>query len=359
MKLSNQEIMFYERYKEELFRRLNKQKTKDGLFIASNHENYNASWFRDNAIIALSYLKNDPKTFELCMHTHLDLFKKFERKYNKFSSMINFPSTENWRFLHAKINPYTLDEIEGLGNAWNHQQSEYMGMILLNIVYGVKEGLNIIRDDSDRGMIQLLVDYTVTIQPMPNCSSWEEENRDLRTSTSALILKGLKEIKKLGFFVPDYAITRGEELLKKTFPHETSDRQHDLVLLYLPFYNITDNLDSKYIVKGYEIELLGNRNYGIRYKRDVYYANENGEMEWTFSRAYLSYIYKKLGYDIVAKIHLDKIINDFPDGEIPEGVYSGTLDKNDNSFLSWSASMTIVAIDALLDNEYSLINILI
>lgn len=362
MKLSIEEIKHYEEYKSKLFAKLNEQATEDMFFMASNGEHYRNSWFRDNAIIILAYLKNNPELFTKSIHSHLDLFAKFERKYNKFSSMIKYPSPENWRRLHAKFDPVSKDEIPGLGQRWNHCQNDYESMLLLNIAYGVKEGLPIIRNQEDIGTIQLLIDYVCTILEYPNCSAWEEENA-MRASTSGMTYKALKEIEKLnlGFIIPQGKTERAQEIFSNIFPYEHKDKKYDLVLLFLGFYNITDSLETKFIIKDYEAQLLGNRDYGIRYKGDNYYKSDLGEMQWIFSRAYLSFLYKKLNYDIVAKIHLDKIINDFPDGNVPEGIISidGKIVPNDNEFLSWTAAMTIIAIDMLLDNQYSLNNVLV
>lgn len=342
-----------EQYKQELFRRLEKQRTNDGLFIASDGQYYQASWFRDNMFCNLAYLNNYPEKFLQTVHTHLDILIKFENKYTKFSSMINHYTDENYRFLHAKINPWTLDEIEGLGSRWNHRQFETNGLILLNIAYGIEKGLKVIRNGADEAIIQTFIDYTTTVSFRPNASSWEEENA-MRTSSTALVTLGLKKMKKLGFRVSDEAIEQGENLLKDLFPYEHADKHVDLVLLYLPFFGITDRIDSEYIVKVVERDLLGNRQYCCRYLGDVYYRNEHGEAEWVFSRDYLACIYHMLGYDDVANMHLDKILNDFPDGETPELIFANTNIKNDNSFLSWTAAMTIIAIDMMEDNGYSI-----
>lgn len=342
--LKENEIRFYQEYKEKCFNELNKLRVDNGLFVAS--ENYGHSWHRDNMMCNLAYLNNYPDKYVQTIHTTLDLLKKFENKYTKLSSILKYGITENNYLLHAKFDVNTMDEIPNL--CWNNAQWDNQALILINIAYGIKNGLNIIRDKSDKDIIQLLIDYTMKVGYTANASSWEEENQQ-RTSSTALTIKALELMKELGFKVPSQYIFEGYSLLGRLSLKEHSSKDSDLMLLYLPVFDIVDKITTCNIIEKVERDLL--RNGGvIRYKGDYYYNKDGKELEWSFGTSYLSICYNKLGCFDMAKLYVDKIIELYPDAKIPEGVYGGTNIKNDNSILAWSISVQIQAIDLLLKN---------
>lgn len=346
MLLSRNEIRFYEEYKEKCFNELNKLRVGNGLFVASEY--YSHSWHRDNMMCNLAYLNNYPDKYTQTIHTTLDLLKKFESKYTKLSSVLKYGITENNYLLHAKFDINTMDEIPNL--QWNNAQWDNQSLILINIAYGIKEGLNIIRDDSDRKIIQLLIDYTIKIGYNPNASSWEEEDQQ-RTSSTALTVKALELIKECGFNVPQQYIFEGYSLLGKLALKEHDYKDSDLMLLYLPTFDIVDKITTCNIIEKVERDLL--RESGvIRYRGDYYYNKDGKEMEWSFGLSYLSICYNKLGVTSMAKFYIDKIIELYPDAKIPEGVYGGTNIKNDNDILAWAIAVQIQAIDMLLENKY-------
>lgn len=344
--LSQMEVNKYLEYKGLLFNEMSKLRQPNGFHYASPSSDYNASWFRDNAFINFSYLENHPELYVKCVQATLDILKKFEKKYFKLSAFIENPSDRStYRFLHAKFNPITEDEIEGLGGNWNHNQSETLGLILLNITKGLDKGLPIVRDNSDIKIIQLFVDYMVAVGYAENASSWEEEN-EIRLSSTALMLKGFREIKKYGFVVPDYIISEGEKIYNSLFPFEHKNRKADLMSLYLPFFDITDEIETKFIIKMVESTLL--RDGGVcRYIDDRYYQEDDIDAPWSFGDSFLSIIYCNLGYFEIAKMYADKIIEMYPDGKIPELLIKGKT-PNKNTPLTWALAMQVMAIDRLL-----------
>lgn len=344
--LTEKEIKKYLDYKELLFGEIEKLRLPNGFHYASPSVDYNASWFRDNAFINFCYLDNYPELYVKCVQSTLDILKKFEKKYSKFSAFIkDNQDRSTYRFLHAKFNPVTEDEIEGLGGNWNHNQSETLPLILLNITKGLDKGLSIIRDSSDKEIIQLFIEYTVAVGYEVNASSWEEEN-EVRLSSTALMLKGYREIKKHGFVVPDYIISEGEKIYNSLFPYEHKNKKADLMSLYLPFFDICDDIESKYIVKMVENTLL--RDAGVcRYINDLYYQEDGKDAPWSFGLSFLSCIYCDLGYFEIAKMYADKLIELYPDGRIPELLIKETT-PNKNTPLTWALAMQVIAIDKLL-----------
>ena len=340
--LTNKEVEYYSKYKKKCFEELNKLRVDNGLFVAS--ENYGHSWHRDNMMCNLAYLNNYPDKYVQTIHTTLDLLKKFEDKYTKLSSVLKYGITENNYLLHAKFDVNTMDEIPNL--CWNNAQWDNQALILINIAYGIQNGLKIIRDKSDEDIMQLLIDYAIKVGYTKNASSWEEEDEQ-RTSSTALTVKALELMKELGFKVPSQYIFEGYSLLGKLSLKEHKSKDSDLMLLYLPTFDIVDKITTCNIVEKVENDLL--RNSGvIRYKGDYYYNRDGKELEWSFGLSYLSICYSKLGHIEMAKMYIDKIIKLYPDAKIPEGVYGGTNIKNDNVILAWSISVQIQAIDLLL-----------
>lgn len=336
----------YQDYKKLLFSELDKLRLPNGFHYASPSVDYNASWLRDNCFINMCYLEENPEQYVKSVQAMLDILKKFEKKYHKLSAFVNNPEDRStYRFLHAKFNPITEDEIEGIGDKWNHNQSETLGLILLNITMGLDRGLPIIRDYSDRGIIQLFIDYSVAVGYKANCSSWEEEN-EVRLSSTALMLKGFREARSNGFFVPQYILDEGDRVYDSLFPFEHMNKKVDLMLLYLPFFNICDNIETKYIVKSVESTLL--RDKGVcRYLKDHYYQEDGVDAPWSFGLSFLSCIYSDLNHDEIARMYCDKLMDLYVDGRIPELLIRGE-EANVNTPLAWSLSMEILAINKIL-----------
>lgn len=342
---------YYNYYKKLLFDKINELRLDNGLFYASPSVDYNASWWRDNCFINWAYLNNYPDKYLQTVHKMLDVIAKMENKYKKLSSFISEPNNRAmYRFLHAKFDPINEDEINGLGDKWNHNQTDNAALILLNVIDGFKHGLNVIRTDYDRGIIQLLIDYLSCIFDKPNCSSWEEEDA-IRLSSTALSLKVFNEIKKYGFYVNDYCIKKAEQMYNDLFPYEHKEKKNDLMLLYLPYFDITNNLETSTIVYNIEKTLL--RENGVcRYLNDLYYQENGIDAPWTFGLSYLSIAYSKMGYNEIAKMYCDKVIDLCPDGNIPE-LWIGGVKPNVNTPLTWSLSMQIQAIDNIINYKNS------
>ena len=73
----------------------------------------------------------------------------------------------------------------------------------------------------------------------------------------------------------------------------------------------------------------------------------DGEMEWCMSGGYLAIIFAKQGDLNMAKHYIEKLIDMFPDGAIPEGICGGTLTPCVNTPLCWSMAMASLGIDAI------------
>lgn len=342
--MDKEKIQLYKDYKVKLFNELEKSKVND-LFVACySSDGYYSCWFRDCYFIVKAYLNNDNEQYTRTTHKILDVLKKFEHKYHKFSEFIKDPSDLScWRLLHVKFDPVTIDEIY---KPWNHLQRDSNALILMMIIDGLDNGLNIIRDDSDREIIQLFVDYILKIGNCEDASSWEENNH-VRLSSIALTIKALKEIQKYGFIVDNDFVEESERLYYELFPFEHVGRKVDLTLLYLPYFDITNELETKMILFNVEKTLLKNKGV-LRYVGDQYYMERGIEAPWSFGLSFLSIAYFKLGYIEVAEHYIDKLIELYPDGRIPELLIGGER-PNENTPLSWSVSVQSQAIDKVLE----------
>jgi hypothetical protein len=358
--LSKEEIKKYLDYKELLYKHLNNAKTNRHLFRASEkgqfYQNYH--WWRDAFYCCLPYLEDYPEIYTEAYHNYIDIFKTFESEmYDyKISRMIKNPSICADHYIHARIR--ISDEHEIWEQSWGNKQNDSVSMILIGIFLGESKGLKIIRNEEDREFIQLIIDYLIAVKPTENPSSdcWEEDE-DLRSSTIGLVKLAFQSMKKLGFRVPQEEIDKCELFLDSMLPLETKNRFVDLALLVLPFLDITDDIQSKYIVRNVEKYLLVHNGEFLGVKRyigDLYYnpnrdANPVGsEPAWVFGNLFLSYIYANNFNNIeIGRLFLDSTIRQFPDGELAEMILPNG-EPNDNKPLSWTLSMCICCINLML-----------
>ena len=324
---------------EQLLKHLHKLRQPNGFYKASISSEYNYTWLRDNFYCSLPELWNNPKWYAQTYHTWLDYYKRIERKYNKFSSLINKRRIEHaYEFPNVRINLDLTETITG----WNHMQLDTIGYFLFGIAQGELNGLRIIRDDIDLETIDLVLQMldAIDYHKVFECGAWEEGNDNPRASSIGAIVAGLLEIEKIGVEVPNHLITNGLDALNSVLPNETPHRTYDLAQLFLLYpFNIVTKEQGSVILKNIEDNLLRDRGV-IRYIGDTYF-NLNGEAEWVFGLAYLGLIYCDLGDYAKARYYYNKIISDAVNYEIPELYFAGTNKRNENSPLGWSIALTL------------------
>jgi hypothetical protein len=335
---------------KKLYENLMKLRLSNGLYIASTGDFYRQfCWLRDCFYESLPSLYFDPDLYIQTYHTILDYLKKLELEYRKFSSMIENPTDETWRHLHARVDAKTSWEIHSY---WRNKQDDICGELLYGIFLGENAGLNIIRDSEDVKIINLLIKYMEAIEYWHHSDSgyWEEdESRGGRSSSIGICVSGLTAMKKLNrndIFIPEHLIMKGKITLTQLLPKETKDRDVDMALLSLIWpFNVVNTKQRDEILFNVESRLL--RDYGcIRYIGDQYYnadySNPLGnEAQWTLGDLYFANIYIDMGDFKKGEYHLNRVLKNCTDGNIPELYINGVA--NCNSILGWANALAVLA----------------
>ena len=333
----------------------------NGVFRASSSDEYNATWIRDNFWINLSYLKDSPEKYLQCCHTHLDFLMLYEKSYDhKLSWLIAdtdvHSKNKQSRFIHPKVN-FDGTEIKGL--QWQFLQLDTLAYYVLMMWYGHKSYLEVFRTTEDRDIIQLVLRV---IEALDICNkeyahSWEEET-SIFTSNLGLCMRALEVGYDMGFDINMEELRRIRRKFYGQFPVERNGRECDLTMLFLTAIGgIIKPVDIQNIIDNVNESLLGE--YGVkRYRGDVYKPFDktkhcidnkqpcNGEMQWCMGLAYLAVAYIKIGQQDKAKELLDKLVDKYSDGKIPEGV-NHVGDPCYNTPLGWSCAITSIAISML------------
>ena len=335
---------------KKLYENLMKLRLPNGLYIASTGEFYRQfCWLRDCFYESLPSLYFDPDLYVQTYHTILDYLKKLESEYRKFSSMIENPTDETWRHLHARVSAETCWEVH---TYWQNKQDDICGELLYGISLGEERGLKIIRDSEDVQIINLLIKYMEAIEYWHHSDSgyWEEdESRGGRSSSIGICVAGLNAIQKINrsdIIIPEKLIMKGRVTLSRLLPKETKDRDVDMALLSLIWpFNVVNVKQRNEIIFNVESRLV--RDYGcIRYIGDQYYNADysnllGNEAQWTLGDLYLANIYIDIGDHKKGEHYLYKVLKKCPDGNIPELYVNGV--PNCNLILGWSNALAVLA----------------
>lgn len=354
--------MSYEKYQELLQKNIEELRQENGTYRASWSEEYNATWIRDNFWCNMSNLHHNKEKYIQTAQTHLDFLKKYETEYDhKISWLIKDNNVqgklENMRrFIHPKVN-FDGTEIEGM--KWNFIQLDTLPYYILMMYYGWKNGMEIFRDKEDREMIQLVIKV---IEAMDICnrdfgSAWEEECSQF-TSNIGLCMRALEAGYEMGFDINQEELRKIRRKFWGMFPLERHGRTCDLTLLFLcAIDGVLKPVDIDNVMENVAKEL--HRDYFCcRYSGDKYKpfdrtmdCNDHrqpckGEMQWCMSAGYLAITCCKINNNSSAKHYIDKLVELYPDGLIPEGIN----EKGEpcvNSPLCWSMAMASLGIDAI------------
>lgn len=351
------DIKKYEVYREKLYNQLEKLRYDNGTFRASNSPEYDAVWTRDSYYCNLSYLGIDNHKYLQTCHTYLDFLHKWENEYDHkitwLTKQVITTHQEGYKFLHPK---YHRDGSEIKGLQWEFRQQDSFPYIILMMWHGFNDGLEVFRNDDDRKVFQLLIkamEHTKYWE-MDYAGSWEEETAVLM-SNMLLSIYATEKAYEMGFDVDRECLRKARRKAYGQFPYERDGKEWDLTLL---FPCILDNaiakVDIEDIVNGCMQNLQKNR-YMCRYSGDIYKPFRKqedvpkDEMQWCFSGAFLSIIHSNFGNMDSAKQYIDFVMNEYPDGDIPEGVNEHGV-RCFNEILAWSIAMYIQAINKLIIN---------
>jgi GH15 family glucan-1,4-alpha-glucosidase len=333
---------------------IKKLEKASGIYTASAHTvgtGYDKAWLRDIYFIVQSFLEaGDLETVQRSARALLDVFKKHQDKINW---AIDHKPHETWQYIHARFHPETFEEF---WEEWGNRQNDAVGEIL-NLVCELEiRGASVVADDSDKAMVQKIVDYLINLEYWhdPDNGIWEE-NLEVHASSVGSVVAALKKAKQISWIlVPDWAIEKGEIALRALLPRESADKFADLALLTLIYpFAVTTEEETIAILRNVEYHLKRDRGV-IRYKNDRYYnQNVDGyseEAEWCFGLAWLAIIYAQRGEKDKAWYYLRRAkATVTPNGQVPELYYSHTDKPNDNTPLGWSESMYTIALIKVRD----------
>ena len=323
------------------------RKEYSGLYVASLGEHYvNYVWVRDCYYQAKPSLTHNSDAYKQTYHSLLDYYKGLNYKYdNKVDHLIKKPfPLDNIRFIHPRFYP-DLSEITG---NWGNLQIDSFGYFFLGVAEGLKNGIQIIRDESDVQIINKLIQvlYKIKYWDIKDNAIWEE-SEELHASSIGAVLSGLSALEEYDFIIPRKLFIEGQKRLNEILPTESITKDVDLGLLTLIYpFNVVNDVNKDTILENTHLYLERERGL-IRYPGDKYY-NLNGEAEWTFGFGYLSLIYSDTNPE-KSEQYLFKLLSLIDEnGYVPELFYSKTDHPNDNNPLGWSVALTILAIEKYL-----------
>lgn len=314
-----------------------------GLFAASKQDGdtgYHLAWIRDTiyATFGLEATGNNAGVAK-AMHALLDVFAKHAYK---IAWMIREPVPKySFRYVHARYYPLSGNEVSG---EWGNKQHDAVGLFLWRVGTLLSKGIQILRNEDDRVIIQLLVDYLSAIEYWqdPDNGMWEE-TEELHASSIGACIAGLLAVSPF-VQVDPLLISRGKKALDELLPYETCSRRIDSALLSLIYpFNIVTAEQRNAILDAVESTLIRERGM-IRYAGDKYYSTLAGEAEWPLGLAWFAVIYKTLGNHTKKDLYIQKAKNCMTnEHELPELFFAETNEHNENTPLAWAQSLWLVA----------------
>lgn len=311
-----------------------------GVFVASPSEDYQAVWIRDQLYSTFAYYYlGEMEKFIQGIQVTFDILHKSRSRIEEAICKMPVAGHE---FIHAKYNHESLDEIT---NNWGHHQIDAIGLFLYVVGFSNKKGISILRGEEDKKLIQLLVQYLVSIRyfESPDNGMWEEW-MEVHASSLGAAVCALEIIKKEKLaIVPQDALDRGREALFTILPNETDHRSEDMAQLSLIWpYNIIPREIADIILKRIIDRLVQSKGLN-RYLDDNYYRSENGiSGEWTMGFFWLSIVYSERGDAVAAQQWLERGLQTMTkEGYLPELYQDG--EPNKNTPLGWAHSLAIIA----------------
>jgi len=320
-----------------------------GLFSASAKRvttGYDKAWLRDNFYVGLAlYELKQTQPLKKLYDALTTILLKHE---GKIDYAISVKPEFNFQYVHPRYHPETFDEY---WEAWGNKQNDAVGSLLFLLGLLKKAGYPILDSPDEERIAQKLIAYLHSIEYWTDSDSgvWEEWE-EIHASSLGACIAGLRQVKDIGFDVPEEMIERGSDMLHyELLPRESHDKFCDLALLTLIYpFNVVSESEAREILKNVEYHLIKRKGI-IRYKGDHYY-NKNWdraseEAEWTFGFSFLSLAYGQLGDKEKASYYFQKAQETVNEkGEIPELYYSNDSKHNENSPLAWSEAMFLIAL---------------
>ncbi|KPV44552.1 hypothetical protein AN477_05980 [Alicyclobacillus ferrooxydans] len=316
---------------------LDSLRLQNGLYVASPSDTYHYVWIRDNCYIALSELDENNGRFEQTYHALLDIFRRYEWK-------LSYHAVRRPQAVYEYVHPrYTAETGEEIWGPWGNAQNDAIGAFLFGMGEGMRKGHKMLRDETDRKIVTLLIQYLQTLEFWQDEDNgmWEE-SRELHASSIGACTAGLLSIKP---YFPDAAapIQNGMCKLFDLLPRESALHRYDLAQLSLIYpYRLLPHALSADLVEQVEHNLL--REHGvIRYPGDLYYADQGQEAQWCMGLPWLGLCHAVLGDLDKAQEYLrwtERVMK--KDGAIPELYLAKQHEPNENTPLGWAHSLYLI-----------------
>ncbi|PWI56935.1 glycoside hydrolase family 15 protein [Sulfoacidibacillus thermotolerans] len=278
---------------EEAIRVLLTLEQPSGLYVASVTPDYQYVWIRDTCYVSLLYLEQSEGRYERIYHALLDLFKKYRWK-------IAFHAQRRPRAAYEYIHPrYDPDRLEELQEPWGNAQNDAIGLFLYGIGEGLRQGKWILRDESDRELVQLLVQYLANLEFWHDADNgmWEEQ-AEIHASSIGACVAGLLAVAPY-VTVDTSVLRRGMHALIELLPRESATKECDLAQLSLVYpYQLLPRDLARRVVRQIEQQLLREKGV-IRYVGDQYFHENGKEAQWSLGLLWLGLCY--LTFDDVVK----------------------------------------------------------
>lgn len=329
--------------RDQVQRCLDALRLPNGIYVASPSQTYHYVWIRDNCYMALSDLHRDNGQYEATYHKLLDIFRKYEWK---LSYHAEHRPVETYEYIHSR---YTADSLEEISAPWGNAQNDAIGIFLFGIGQGLRHGKKVLRDDGDRRVVALLIQYLATLEYWHDADNgmWEE-NREVHASSIGACVAGLMAVQPY-FDVPWQSVQVGLRALYGILPFESATKGCDLALLSLIYpYQLVPIGMAFTIVRNVEDQLL--RPHGvIRYQYDKYYQEDNCEAEWCMGLPWLGLCHavvlanrdKALSYLLWATRAMTDHF------ELPEIYLPARGMPNENTPLGWAHSLWLMLYDTI------------
>ncbi|OFW77659.1 MAG: hypothetical protein A2201_00645 [Alicyclobacillus sp. RIFOXYA1_FULL_53_8] len=312
-----------------------------GLYVASLSRQYRYVWIRDTCYAALSELDADNGRLEQTVQAMLDILHPYRWKIQLHTQQK--PKAE-FEYIHPR---YSADTFKELVEPWGNAQNDAIGLLLYVIGEGLRRQKSMLRNEADRQLVQLIVDYLLALEYWQDADNgvWEE-NREIHASSIGACVAGLLAISPYAR-VDWQAIQRGMVALWTLLPRESASKSCDLAQLSLIYpYRLLPREISIQLITTVETQLL--RDWGvIRYHGDRYFAEGHREAEWCLGLSWLGLCHFTMGNEQKAREYLIRTERVMPhQGVIPELYLGQSLQPNENTPLAWAQSMYIQLYDA-------------
>jgi len=329
-------------FQKKLLLKMESMRRPSGAFIAAPTDDYRACWLRDHLYTVFSYwfLGDHNKLIE-GVQIVFDILHMHRHKLERVSHRNNV-----YEYIHAKHDADTFAEVT---DKWGHYQLDALGFFLHIVADLDSKHITVMRNYSDREILQLLVMYLLSVRywENPDFGMWEETSY-LHASSIGAVVDGLTRCKERQLAViPEEMIQLGRQAMNRLLPDEFPGRDADMALLSLIWpYNIVTSDVRDIILQRTRDKLV--QEHGLnRYWGDNYFRSANGiSGEWVMGFFWLSIIASQMNNVEEAQKWFAKGVAQITrKGEVPELYQDGKPNKH--TPLAWAHALVLIALSKL------------